>query len=127
MLQFDKVSCYHIVNNPYFPKINKSHNSYFTQIFQLQTFSEFNGAVILNLNALLNQIVFNYITCNYASIITEKLSSVSIIVSDSKWYMYPLDVQKLLPLFIQRTQSQYRITGYGVITCSMATYLAVNY
>lgn len=94
-------------------------------IYNFQTVSELNFSVILNLDALLNQIIFNYITCNYASNVTTKLSSVSDIISNSFWYLYPIDVQKLLPLAIHRSQLPFRLTGYGVITCSMATYLAV--
>lgn len=91
----------------------------------VQTFNELNFSAIPNLNTLLIQILFNYVICSYASNVSAKLSSVSDIVYNSFWYKYPAELQKLLPLLTQRSQTPYIITGYGIINCSLDTFLLV--
>lgn len=81
----------------------------------------------LNVNALINQIVFNYVTCNYATNVTGKLSTVTDIVFDANWYEFPVVEQKLIPLVIHRTQKQIRLTGYNIITCSRETFVTVSF
>lgn len=79
----------------------------------------------LNINALVNQILFNYVTCNYSSNVMSKVNTIDDLAFNAHWYAYPVADQKLFPLVIQRTQKPVRMTGYGVIICSMETFLAV--
>lgn len=79
----------------------------------------------LNVNSLINQVVFNFVTCNYATDVTDKMSTVDDIVFDANWYEFPVADQKLLPLVIHRTQKQIRLSGYKIITCSRETFVAV--
>lgn len=87
--------------------------------------SGFSLAMALNVNALLNQIVFNYVTCNYSTNVLGKLSEISDIAFDAHWFTFPVDDQKLFPVVIQRTQKQIRLSGYKIITCSRETFLSV--
>lgn len=93
--------------------------------FCLQNLHNFSLAMALNVNALLNQIIFNYVACNYSSNVMEKLTSVADNVYDAHWYEFPNAQQKYFRLVIQRSQKKILLTGYGVITCSMETFLAV--
>lgn len=87
--------------------------------------SDFSLAMVLNVNALLNQILFNYVTCNYSTNVLGKMSEIADIVFDAHWFTFPVDHQKLFPLVIQHTQKQTRLSGYQIITCSRETFLSV--
>lgn len=87
--------------------------------------SGFSLAMALNVNALLNQILFNYVTCNYSTNVLGKMSEIADIAFDAHWFTFPVDDQKLFPMVIQRTQKQTRLSGYQIITCSRETFLSV--
>lgn len=82
--------------------------------------------MILGFNALLNQILFNFVTCNYATNVTQKIYSVSDLVYNVQWYRFPTNEQRLLILIIKRAQKIILLDGYGIITCSMITFLQVS-
>lgn len=79
----------------------------------------------LNVNALINQLVFNYVTCNYSTNVVEKVNTIGDTVFDAHWYKFPALEQKFMSLVIQRTQKSVQLTGFGIITCSKSTYLLV--
>lgn len=79
----------------------------------------------LNVNALINQVIFNYVTCNYSTNVVEKVNTVADIVFDAHWYEFAAAEQKLISLVIHRTQKSIQLTGFGIITCSKETYLMV--
>lgn len=80
----------------------------------------------LNINALLNQVLFNYVTCNYSTNVAVKVSTVADIAIDANWYNFPVADQKLFPFVIQRSQKQIRLSGYDIFTCSRETFLTVR-
>lgn len=80
----------------------------------------------LSVNALINQIAFNYITCNYSSNILQKVSTVADIAFHAHWYEFPDAQQKLFRLVIKRAQKPIYLNGYSIISCSMETFLAVG-
>lgn len=82
--------------------------------------------MIMNLNGLLNQILFNYVTCHYATNATQRVYSITDLVYASKWYMLPVNEQRLLILILNRAQKPPLLQGYGIITCSMASFLRVS-
>lgn len=79
----------------------------------------------LNVNVLLNQILFNYVTCNYLTNVMGSMRQIARIAFDAHWYTFPVADQKLFPVVIQRIQKQIRLTGYNIVTCSRDTFIVV--
>lgn len=44
----------------------------------------------------------------------------------STWYNYPVHDQKFIALIIQRSHKRFEFTGYGMINCTLATFLSVS-
>ncbi|XP_031636184.1 uncharacterized protein LOC116349071 [Contarinia nasturtii] len=88
-----------------------------------QEISDFSLAMALNINALLNQVLLNYVTCNYSTNVALKVCTVADVAFDAHWYSFPVADQKLFPLLIQRTQKQIRLSGYDIINCSRETFI----
>lgn len=81
----------------------------------------------MNLNALVTQILFNYISCSYANNITIQSFTAAEITYCSSWYLFrPIKLQKLITPMIQRAQKPFYLKGYNIVDCSMTTFLTVK-
>lgn len=99
----------------------------FSHFFFLeQTFKEFNFNILLNLNSLATQILFNYISCYHANNLTLKSWSTSDIAYNTLWYTFPVDSQRSIMQMIQRSQKPFYLKGFGIVDCSLATFLNVR-
>lgn len=94
-------------------------------VIYFQNIQNISLAMALSVNALINQIAFNYVTSSYSSNVSFKVSTVADIVFSAHWYQFPTAQQKLFGLVIQQSQKSIQLTGYGIITCSMETFLKV--
>lgn len=77
-------------------------------------------------DALLTYSIICYVYCRFSENITSKSLEIGDIVYNSLWYKMPLKEQKLIILMIQRSQKEFRLSGLGLVDCSLATFLAVR-
>lgn len=64
--------------------------------------------------------------CYFASVTTEKVSSVGDIAYCSNWYEYPIHLQKYVTLVIVRSQEPMYFTGFNLIRCTVETFGKVS-
>lgn len=77
----------------------------------------------INLTLIL-MIMFTY--CLLSERITLDLLQIGDVFYNSEWYRLPFKEQRLLVLPIGRAQRVFRLSGYGLINCSLAVFLTVN-
>lgn len=78
------------------------------------------------MDSFFTQILLNYISCYHANNVTVKSSSVADIAYDMRWYMFPVQEQRLIIRMIQRAQKPFHLMGFGIVDCTLATFLKVN-
>lgn len=54
-------------------------------------------------------------------------NQVSIAIYNSEWYSFPLDIQKLLPTIIQRSQKPVVISGFKLFNCTLENFTRVSF
>lgn len=91
-----------------------------------QTLQNFDFGILLNLNSLITQIIFNYISCSYANNVTVQSLSAADIAFSVPWYAFPMTRQHFIMQMIQRAQKPFYLKGYNIVECSLATYFNVN-
>lgn len=92
----------------------------------LQMLSNFNFNILLDLNSFMTQILFNYISCYYADIISQKSFSASEIAYDMNWFEFPVKKQFIVKRMIERAQKPFYLKGYDIVDCSLKTFLNVR-
>lgn len=85
-----------------------------------------NFEIFMCLNNQLIQTIFCYVLCYFATKITYIVGEISTITYGSLWYNYPVKEQNFLLLMLQRSQQEFRFTGFGIINATMATFLSVS-
>lgn len=67
-----------------------------------------------------------YVFCYFAENVTDDLLSISDSFYQSNWYQYPAKQQRtLFMLAIRRAQSECRMSGLGLVDCSLGVYTLV--
>lgn len=64
--------------------------------------------------------------CCCGDMVTNGFEIISDELSQSKWYFFSLEMQKMLIIFSANTQQPAIIRGYGNITCSRETFKNVR-
>lgn len=64
--------------------------------------------------------------CYLAETVTSKLLSIGDIFYESDWYRLPVRQQQLVMLPIQRSQEEFRLSGLGLIDCSLWVFASVS-
>lgn len=64
--------------------------------------------------------------CGLAEKMTMYLEAIGDTLYECSWYGLAVKQQKLLGLSIQCAQQTYRLTGFGIVECSLATFASVN-
>lgn len=91
---------------------------------------ELNGVFSLQgLNAILASLfilmlMFGY--CFASECVTSDLMEIGDIFYNSPWYRLPLKQQKLLTLPIQQAQREFRLSGLGLVDCSLEVFSSVK-
>lgn len=75
---------------------------------------------------LLNCLFLCYVYCHCSESITAKSFEISYVVYSSLWYEMSVEQQKAIILIIQRSQKKFRLTGLGLVDCSLATFSSVT-
>lgn len=94
-------------------------------LFYLDQSTEFDFTVLFIFECLITFLITCYIYSYYSEEITAKSFGVGDDIYDSLWYRLPLEQQKAIILIIDRSQREFRLTGLGMVDCSLATFLAV--
>lgn len=96
------------------------------------------GLFVINLHGLLSyttavaviaiSTVFlpTFIYCDLSERITTDLHEMGCAFYSLAWYELPFKQQKIILLSIQYAQYGVRLTGFGIISCSLATFLSVS-
>lgn len=82
--------------------------------------------LLLNLDCLLTYLIICYIYCHFSENMTTKSFEIGDIVYNSFWYKMSIKEQKIIILMIQQSQKEFRLSGLGLIDCSLATFLTVT-
>lgn len=86
----------------------------------------FDFDILLNLNSLSTQIIFNFISCYYANNVTIKSFAAAEIAYGMNWYVFPVKRQFLIMQMVQRAQKPFYLKGYDIVDCSLTTFRNVN-
>lgn len=68
----------------------------------------------------------SYMYCYLSENITIMLEAIGDIFYEFAWYHLPPKQQTLFLLPIQRTQIEFRLTGLGIVDCSLGVFLSVS-
>lgn len=64
--------------------------------------------------------------CKLSECITSDLHEIGDAFYNMAWYKLPLEQQKMFQSMIQRAQHGARLTGFGVVACSLPAFLSVS-
>lgn len=102
-------------------------NFIFLYVFIEQMLKDPGFTVSVPLNSMLTQIIYIYFFCRYADNATHRSLKVTDIVYTSNWYQFPIEYQRFIQIWIQRSQKTYIFDGLGLFACSLPTFMAVSY
>lgn len=75
-------------------------------------------------NAVIAQLV---IYCSYSEDVSEDLGATAELFYEMDWYRLSDKMKKLYILSIARGQKEFRLTGLGIIECSLRIFAKVTY
>lgn len=64
--------------------------------------------------------------CEFGELILTDFDGLSDGLYDNEWYLYPLDVQRMIPTILIGTQDVISIRGFGNIECTRNTFKMVR-
>lgn len=80
--------------------------------------------LMIALGNLLTQLV---IYCAFSENVTTNLLSTGDFFYGSPWYRLPVHFQKVYIFSIRRAQREFRLTGLGIIECSLGVFASVRF
>lgn len=87
--------------------------------------SKLHAQFLVDLNVFTFNMIFCYVYCYYSERVTERAFGIADIAYDTRWHELPPNEQKVFVLMIVRGHKEFRMTGLGIIDCSLAQFLAV--
>lgn len=66
-----------------------------------------------------------FVFCYFSEKLSSDLYDISEIFYNSIWYQLPAKQQILIIFAIQHSQRQFRLSGFGIIDCSLGTFFTV--
>ncbi|XP_055301839.1 uncharacterized protein LOC129568216 isoform X2 [Sitodiplosis mosellana] len=78
--------------------------------------------IVLSINCMFTQILFNYVFSSYAHSLSLCSSGVADIAYGSLWYTLPINQRDLILFTIRRSQIPFYLHGYKIFYCSMQTF-----
>lgn len=91
----------------------------------METIHSFGLTFFATLTGLINILMQMIIYCQLSENVTLDLLASGDTFYESLWYRLPITVQKLYMLPIQRSQREFRVTGLGIIECSLRVFASV--
>lgn len=95
-------------------------------LFALNQSTEFDVPLATVLNCLVIYLITCYIYCRYSENLTTNSFEIGENVYDALWYEMSMKYQKAMLLMIGRAQKEFRLTGLGMVNCSLGVFLAVR-
>lgn len=95
-------------------------------LFSIDANGMFSIAFISSLAALNSVLTPTFAYCLLSENVTWNLHLVANYFYDFDWYLLPAKQQKLFVLPIRRAQREFRMTGHGIIPCSLRVFSSVN-
>lgn len=95
-------------------------------LFSIDANGVFSMAFIASLAGLNSVLTPTFAYCLLSENVTWNLHLVANHFYDFAWYHLPAKQQKLFVLPIRRAQREFRMTGHGIIPCSLSVFSSVN-
>lgn len=86
-----------------------------------------NVRVFVSIAGATSIVASTYIHCFLSELVTRNLQDIGDIFYEFPWYRLPLKQQQLFMLPILRGQEEYRMTGLGMVECSLQTFSSVSH
>lgn len=64
--------------------------------------------------------------CNQGNLLTNRFEDFENIICQKEWYLFPIEIQKVLPIIINGLQDTVLLRGFGSIACTRSTFQNVN-
>lgn len=91
----------------------------FTLLSFDQGIQDLSFEIVLSINCMSCQTLFNYVVLNHAHNLSLHSSTTANIGNVSRWYTPNIKQQKLILIIIQRSQVPFFLYGYNIFHCSM--------
>lgn len=98
----------------------------FTLLSLSQGVQDLSFEIVLSINCMFNQILFNYIFSSYGHRLSLCSSGVANDAYFSQWHQLPVIQQNLILIIVRRAQQTFYLDGYRFFNCSMDTFQKVN-
>lgn len=95
-------------------------------LFTIQVTELFSFGSLVSFVGILCIVGPTYIYCMLSENITIKIYEIGDGFYNIAWYRLPIKQQKLFILPIQRSQSEFRLMGLGLVDCSLGVFSAVS-
>lgn len=95
-------------------------------LFAIQVNEFFSLASLVSFQGMFSVVGPTYIYCNLSENVTAKLYEIGDVFYNFAWYRLPVKRQKLFIPPIQRSQSEFRLMGFGLVDCSLTVFSAVR-
>lgn len=106
--------------------VNKQMN--FTNKFYLQSNSQIDSMIILDMASIsLQAFATAFVSCEMGQQLTNTCSDkIGDVFDRIDWYLYPLDVQRILPTAILYVQQPIEVKFFGSFSCNREVFLRVS-
>lgn len=81
---------------------------------------------IVSFTELTSTVVPTYIYCSLSDNFTSDLEDIGDVFYESTWFKMPVKYQRFMIMPIMRSQREIRLSGFGLIDCSLNVFLAVG-
>lgn len=93
----------------------------------METSQVFGLTFFISISGIINNLTATYIYCMLSENATLDLGKIGNIFFNCAWYQLPVKQQKLFVMPIQRGQIEFRMTGLGLVKCSLRVFTAVSF
>lgn len=84
------------------------------------------GTILLPVINGLVALALAFIACELGQRMNDAFDKIDIALERSKWYLFPIEIQRLLPMIHAITQQPVSLECFGSITCSRAVFKNVS-
>lgn len=81
--------------------------------------------LLVNVNVFASTMIMCYVYCYFSERFTERAFDIGDMSYNSLWYKMSMKEQKLVGLVIRQAQKEFRMSGYGIIKCSLGAFQSV--
>ena len=82
--------------------------------------------IAFNVCCAIVSLTWPFFFCYYATFTTNRVAALAQTAYNSNWFDWPPELQKYVILIIARSQEPVRLTGLGLIYCSLEVFAKVR-